>query len=182
MIYLIGGAPRTGKSLLGQQVAVTLKSSWLSTDVLQALLHVKDAEGANAAWNAAPTAIMAKAESFFPYLARFIWGVNSLADSYVIDGVDFLPAQVTQLAAQYEIRAVFLGCSHLTLDRFDRFPGRSQGYASLPAAMRQQIVQDVPLWSAFIAQEAGRFGYPYIDTHDDFTARLQEAAALLIDG
>ena len=65
MIYLIGGAPRTGKSLLGQQVAVTLKSSWLSTDVLQALLHVKDAEEANAAWNAAPTAITAKAESFF---------------------------------------------------------------------------------------------------------------------
>lgn len=182
MIYLIGGAPRTGKSILGQQVAVTLQSSWLSTDVLQDLLRVKDAEGSNAEWNAAPAAITAKGESFLPYLARFIWGVSSLADSYVIDGVDFLPAQVTQLAAQYPIRAVFLGCSQMTLDRFDRFPGRSHGYASLPEAMRCQIVHDVPLWSAFIAQEASRFGYHYIDMHDNFAARLQEAAALLIDG
>lgn len=179
MIYLIGGAPRSGKSLLGQQVAVTLKSSWLSTDVLQDLLRVKDAERSNAEWNAAPTAITANAESFLPYLARFIWGVSSLADSYVIDGVDFLPAQVAQLAAQYPIRALFLGCSQMTLDRFDRFPGRSQGYASLPEAMRRQIVQDVPRWSAFIAQEASRFGYPYIDMSDDFAARLQEGAALL---
>lgn len=121
-------------------------------------------------------AIIAKAEGFFPYLERFVWSVNSLADSYVIDGVDFLPAQVAHLAAHYPIRAIFLGCSHMTLARFDQFPGRSQGYASLPETMRRQIVEDVPLWSAFIAQEASRFGYPYIDTSDDFPARLHEAA------
>jgi hypothetical protein len=182
MLYLIGGAPRTGKSVLGQQVAATLQSSWISTDLLQDLLHFQNAESSKPSWNAAPVAIMAKAESFFPYLARFIWGVNSLADSYVIDGVDFLPAQVAQLAVQYEIRAIFLGCSQMTLDRFDRFPGRSHGYASLPEALRHQIVQDVGPWSAFIQQEANRFGYPYVDMSDDFATRLQEAAVLLSDG
>lgn len=182
MIYLIGGAPRTGKSLLGQQVAVTLQSSWLSTDVLNDLLRVRNDEEPKAEWNAAPTAITANAESFFPYLARFIWGVSSLADSYVIDGVDFLPAQVAQLATQYPLRALFLGCSQMTLDRFDRFPGRSQGYANLPEAMRRQIVHDVPRWSEFIRQEASRFGYRYLDMSDDFAVRLGEAAALLIGG
>lgn len=178
MIYLIGGAPRTGKSILGQQVAVTLQSSWLSTDVLKELLRVKNAEATPVAWNAAPAAITANAENFFPYLERFIWGVSSLADSYVIDGVDFLPAQVAQLAAQYPLRAVFLGRGQMTLEHFDRFPGRSHGYASLPETMRRQIVHDVPLWSEFVRQEAGRFGYPYIDTSGDFAARLQEAAAV----
>lgn len=179
MIYLIGGAPRSGKSVLGQQVAVNLKSSWISTDVLFQLLHVAKVDGLATAWDATLPAIIAKAELFFPYLERFVWSVNSLADSYVIDGVDFLPAHVAQLAAHYPIRAVFLGCSHMTLVRFDQFPGRSQGYASLPEAMRRQIVHDVPLWSAFIQQEASRFGYPYMDTSDDFPARLHEAAALL---
>jgi 2-phosphoglycerate kinase len=180
MIYLIGGAPRTGKSVLGQQVSVMLKSSWLSTDVLQELLRVRHAEGSKAEWNADPAAITAKAETFFPYLERFIWGVSSLADSYVIDGVDFLPAQVAQLAVHYPLRALFLGCGQMTLEHFDRFPGRSHGYASLPETTRRQIVHDVPRWSAFIQQEAGRFGYPYIDMSNNFAARLQEAAALLI--
>jgi len=67
----------------------------------------------------------------------------------------------------------------MTLARFDQFPGRSHGYASLPEAMRRQIVDDVPRWSAFIRQEAGRCGYRYIDMSDDFPARLQEAEAVL---
>jgi len=48
--------------------------------------------------------------------------------------------------------------------------------------MRRQIAQDVPLWSAFIRQEAEQFGYPYVDTVSDFPQRLQEAEALLTSG
>jgi len=181
MIYFVGGAPRAGKSILGQQVAVTLKSSWISTDVLNDLLRFRNAEGIKVEWNAAPEAITANAEWFFPYLDRFIWGVSSLAKSYVIDGVDFLPAQVAQLSTQYPIRTVFLGCSQMTLARFDQFPGRSQGYASLPEAMRRQIVHDVSRWSEFIWQECVLSGYRYIDMSDDFAARLHEAEAVLLD-
>jgi hypothetical protein len=179
MIYLVGGAPRVGKSILGQQVAIKLKTSWISTDVLRDLLKVKKDEGPKVGWSPGPTTIAASAEWFFPYLERFIWGANSLAESYLIDGVDFLPAQVAQLATQYQIRAIFLGCSQMTLAHFDQFPGRSQGYASLPEEVRRQLAENVPLWSEFIRQEASRFGYRYIDTSNAFAARLQEAAAVL---
>ena len=141
MIYLVGGAPRTGKSILGQQVAVTLKSSWLSTDVLRDILTVKKDEGPKVGWSPGSATIAANAEWFFPYLERFIWGVSSLAEHYVIEGVHFLPAQVAQLATQYQIRAIFLGYSQMTLAHFDQFPGRSQGYASLPEAVRGQLAQ-----------------------------------------
>lgn len=93
----------------------------------------------------------------------------------MIEGVDFLPAQVAQLSTQYRIRAVFLGCSRMTLEGLDQFPGRSRGYASLPEKMRRQIVQEVPLWSQFIRQEAKRFGYPYVDMAGNFAQRLREA-------
>ncbi len=179
MIYLIGGAPRAGKSTLAQQLCATLKIGWISTDLLMVLLGVKDTAGIKVKWDAAPEAIAANAEWFFPYLERFVWGVNSLADNYVIEGVDFLPAQVAQLSTQYPIRAVFLGCSHMTLERFDQFPGRSRGYGSLPEARRRQIIQDVPRWSAFIRQEAERFGYAYVDMADDFFQRLIEAEMVL---
>lgn len=179
MIYLIGGAPRSGKSVLGQQFAARQGISWISTDLMVELLKVKGVEGGPMKWDASPTAICATAEWFYPCLERFVWGASSLANHYVIDGVNFLPAQVAQLAADHAVRAIFLGCSQMTLDRFDRYPGRSHGYAKLPEEIRRQFAQDVPRWSEFVRQEAARFGYPYIDTSDDFPARLLEAETIL---
>ena len=92
----------------------------------------------------------------------------------MIEGVDFLPAQVAQLATRYPLRAVFLGCSHLALEGFDHYAADS-GYARLPEALRRQIVEDVPRWSAYVRQEAERFGYAYVDMVSDFPQRLVEA-------
>jgi len=180
VIYLIGGAPRAGKSILCQQVSAKLKVGWISTDLLVELLRLKKEEGVKTQWNAAPKAIIEDAQWFYPYLERLIWGASSLAENYVIEGVDFLPAQVVLLSAQYPIRSVFLGCSQMTLETFEQFPGRSRGYSGLPEEMRRQIVRDVPLWSEFIRQEAGRFSLSYFDMSGDFMQCLKEAETLLI--
>lgn len=179
LIYLIGGAPRAGKSILAQQVAAKLKIGWISTDLLVQVIRVNNDALPKAEWNATPEHITATAEWFYPYLDRFVWGVDSMADSYLIEGVGFLPAQVEQLAAQYPVRSVFLGCAKMTFERFDQFPGRSRGYAMLPEAMRRQFAQDIPGWSAFIRQAVERAGYPYIDMSDHFPERLSEAERLL---
>ena len=150
MIYFVGGAPRVGKSILGQQVAANLNIGWISTDLLLTLLGMTHVAGIKTEWNASPAAIKADAEWFFPYLERFVWGVSSMAENYLIEGVDFLPAQVKQLSEQYPIQAVFLGCSTMTLEHFDQFPGHSPGYSSLPEALRRQFAEDVPRWSACI--------------------------------
>jgi hypothetical protein len=182
MIYLIGGAPRAGKTILGQRLSTKLRVGWVSTDLLLELLRVKQDEGVKREWSAAPEAITASAEWFFLYLERFIWGVSSLADNYVIEGVDFLPAQVLQLSTQYQIRSVFLGCSSMTLESLDQFPGHSRGYSYLPKEKRRQIAHDVPLWSEFIRLESVRCGYPYVDMVSDFPQRLHEAEAMLTTG
>lgn len=179
MIYLVGGAPRAGKTMLAQQLSSKLGIGWVSTDLLLALLRMTGTQGVKTEWNAAPQAIVANADWFFPYLETFVSGVTSMVDDYVIEGVDFLPAQVSHLARQYEVRALFLGCSEMTSDALEQFPGRSPGYTSLPEAMRSQIAGDVPRWSAFIQQEAERYDHPYVDTASDFPNRLKEAEALL---
>jgi hypothetical protein len=179
MLYLIGGAPRVGKTILAQQLCATLKAGWISTDLLTDLVRVANAPDRPMTWDASPEAITTAAAWFFPYLERFLWGVSSFTDQYVIEGVKVLPAQVAQLATQYPIRAVFLGRSRLTLEEFTHFPGRSQGYSNLPEAHRRQIVEDVPRWSAFIRQEAERVGYPYVDMVGDFSHHLTEAELLL---
>lgn len=71
MIYLIGGAPRAGKSILCQQVASKLNIGWVSTDLVMHLLKVRSDYGMKTEWNAYPDAIRSAAENFFPYLKCF---------------------------------------------------------------------------------------------------------------
>ena len=181
MIYIIGGAPRVGKSILCQQLSAKLGIGWISTDLLMEVLRVKKVEGVKNEWDASPKAIMETATWCFPYIERFVWGISGMADSYIIEGVDFLPAQVTQLSQNYSIRCVFLGRSEMSLETFDQYPGKSKGYARLPEEMRRQFSQDIPRWSAFIQKEAERFYCPYIDMSDDFSLRLHEAESILLD-
>lgn len=180
MIYLIGGAPRVGKSVLCQQFAAKRGAGWISTDLLVDQLRVMGVEGVKSEWNATPESITATAEWFFSCLERFVWGVSSLADDYVIEGVDFLPAQVKQLETRHAVRALFMGLSSMTLAHFDQFPGRSHGYSNLPDHLRRQFTHDVPLWSAFIQQECVKHDCRYIDMAGDFAQRLQEAESILM--
>jgi 2-phosphoglycerate kinase len=183
MIYLVGGAPRAGKSILGQQVARRLNIGWVATDVLRTMLvEAGLPQAAAASWDASPEAIAGAADWFFPHLERFAWGIGSLADSYLIEGVHFLPRHVAALGQRLAVRSVFIGCSQLTLERFEQFPGRSRGYAGLPADFKRQIVADVPRWSSFIAREAQAAGCPYVDTSADFAAQLAEAERVLVAG
>ncbi len=183
MIYLVGGAPRAGKSILGQRVAQRARIGWVSTDVLRSVLlgaGLKQEEAE--AWDASPDAVARAADWFFPHLERFAWGIGSLADSYLIEGVHFLPRHAVALGQRFAVRSVFIGCSELSLQRFQEFPGCSRGYASLPLEFQRQIVEDVPRWSAFIAAEAAAAGCPYVDTGGDFAAGLDRAEALLAAG
>ncbi len=68
MIYMIGGSPRAGKSILAQQFAARMQIGWISTDLLLEQLRVANVEGVTREWNATPEAITAAAEWFFPYL------------------------------------------------------------------------------------------------------------------
>ena len=181
MIYMIGGAPRVGKTTLTHELSRKQQIGWVSTDALVQLLYGQDRPENQQKWDATPDTIRETAAWFYPSLERFIWSISSLTDDYVIEGVSFLPAQVAKLAESYPIRAVFLGCSNMTLDRFERYPGHSKGYAGLPDTMRRQIAHDVPLWSQFIKQEATHYGYPYIDMGNDFSIRLHDALDLLTE-
>lgn len=179
MIYLIGGAPRAGKSLLTQRFAAKRSIGWISTDLLLEVLRAKGAAGAKTKWNADPEAVREAAGWFYPCLERFVRGMSAMADDYVIEGVDFLPEQAAQLSSGYSIRGVFLGCTQMTLDTFDRYPGRSPGYAGLPGTLRLQMAQDVRAWSEFVRQEAERFGFGYLDMSGDFPVCLTRAEELL---
>ena len=180
MIYLIGGSPRAGKTLLTQALASKLKIGWVSTDLLYEVLRAKEVSKVKQTWDASPDAIITNADWFFPCLQRFVRGANDLSEDYIIEGVDILPKQASELAASYPIRALFIGNSHMTLDKLSRFPGCSKGYAFLPDETKTQIVHDVPQWSRFIQGEAQKYNFHYIDTAEQFNNKLEQAIEFLL--
>ena len=175
MIYLIGGAPRSGKSTLCQRFAGERGFGWIATDVIRELLPRPE----DSQWDPSPEAIAAVSDWFAPYLEKIVWGVSSLASDYVIEGVEISPKRVADLSGRFDVRSVFLGCSTMTLDRFDRYPGKSPGYAALSKDVRSRMSADIPIWSAAVCREARRHELPYVDTCGDFESRLADAVAEL---
>ena len=178
MIKLIGGAPRVGKTLLAERVAQDSRASWISTDVLTTVIRVGVPDLTRIDWGNVDT-ITAHTERFFPYLERFIWGVTSLRAPYVIEGVDFLPAQAAQLAQRFGVRSVFLGDSEMTAARLQANLGRQPWLAGASPERFQEMADHVVAHTTLVKRECARLGLRFVDMAGDFEQRLREAAALL---
>jgi hypothetical protein len=166
--------------MLAKQIAAELRCGWVSTDMLLAVLRAKNVEGAKHQWDASSESIRSAADWFYPCLQTFVHGASTFAEHYVIEGVDFLPRHAAALAESHPLRAIFLGRSSISLPEFDDF-GRSAGYGSLPPERRERMARDIPPWSRLVCNEAERFGFPYVDTADDFAMRLGKARAALLE-
>jgi hypothetical protein len=179
LIYLIGGAPPVGKTLLAERGARSLGASRISTDVLWVVIEVGVPDVGHIDWGKVD-AIAAHAERFFPYLERFVWSVTSLGAPYIIEGVDFLPAQAARLAQRFTIRAVFLGDSAMTPARLQAHLGRQPWLAETPPDRFRELAGHVVDHTKLVRRECARLGLSFVDMAGDFDRRSQEAAALLV--
>jgi hypothetical protein len=179
LIHLIGGAPRVGKTLLAERIARDLGAGWISTDVLTTVIRVGVPDLTHIDWGDTD-GIPAHAERFFPYLERLTWGIASLAAPYVIEGVDFLPEQATDLQRRFAVRSVFLGNSRMTATLLGTRLGRQPWLAGTSPAQFRSMAAHIVGHTELIERECARLGLAFIDMAGDFDERMQEAAALLM--
>ena len=85
MLYLIGGAPRCGKTLLAQRVASALRAGWCSTDTVRDVVTMLLPGFEAAGGVGRPPG--AEADLFFPYFERTAESCAYLAEDYVVEGV-----------------------------------------------------------------------------------------------
>lgn len=180
MIHLIGGPPRVGKTLLAERVARDTGASWISTDVLRTAIAAGVPDLTHIVWGDV-AGVEEHARRFFPYLERFVWGIASLRAPYVIEGVDFLPAQAVQLAEAYPVRAVFLGNSGMTGALLRTHLGRQPWLAGTTDDTFERMASHVVGHTALVERECARMNVPFIDLAGDFD-RLLVAATRLQEG
>ncbi len=187
MIYLLGGPPRVGKSIIANEIRQKRAVSVVSTDSLGAVLeNVLSRESAPdlfvfARFNEMPVADRTKlmlddpAElvNFLIKESRVVWKaveafIRREKDEdrdVLIEGVAVLPELVSQLEGIAH-RVVFIGNQGNTHDENMKKFARENAHDWMRSASDQYIsafAMFVERMSAYIEQEAHKYGFTYIE-------------------
>lgn len=182
MLYLLGGAPRCGKSLLARRINRERGLPVVSTDLLRGVLipllpALKEAMDARD--------VEREADLFYPHLRQAALVLDLQVRDALIEGVGFLPRHVVALRDRVpmEIRACFLGRSSATVADLFAHPTEHRIYERLSDDERQHVARRVVAWSLMVAQECAELGLPFIDlARTGFEAGLRLAGEQLREG
>jgi len=111
MIYMIGGPPRAGKSLLAQKLISKKPMSSFSCDFmynLDQIRNIPDFEHME---------IIEKGNAFLPSLESLLINIARQTENCLIEGEVILPHHIYELSKKYEIRACFLGLSDTSIEQ-----------------------------------------------------------------
>lgn len=194
-IYLIGGAPTTGKSTVAQHVASHFYIPWISSDQIRDIMRVTATKDI---WPGLFNASEYTAERFLTELSmeeiirleieqgEEAWlGVKYMIESdytwedgFVVEGVNVLPHLVNRdFADKSHVKAVFLTIGnedHIRDTVFNR--GLWSDANTYPDAVKEKEVEWVVGYNEYIKKESNKYGYPVFETKrqkEDIAAILQ---------
>jgi AAA+ ATPase superfamily predicted ATPase len=111
MIYLIGGPPRVGKSILARKLIKQKTIPSFSLDYLYNLEQIRNISAFEKA------ELVEKAKLFYPTLKDLLLDVKRRSKDCVIEGEVLLPEFIPELSNKYELRCVFIDLSQTSLDQ-----------------------------------------------------------------
>lgn len=209
MIYLIGGAPRCGKTILSKKIASKKRISFVSLDVLRPMImasfskverkkrfpseSVKTPKGKfRFEVNDSKEAIRimnVESRTTWPPIRALIEKLIEREEDYVIEGANLMPKYVNQLkGTKYwkDIRVVYI--VKTDLDKI------KSGFAKTTAGvydwMYPHIKGDderitmaakyVQGYGKYFEKEAKKYGFKVFNTQDKFTKMLRDAKEYML--
>jgi hypothetical protein len=165
VLYLVGGAPRVGKSALAQQLLKADGIPWLPTDVLRTVLRQVLPE--LDAVDQDPVDAARLAEVMYPYIEQAAEVCAEEAEQFLIEGFEVSPSYPARLQAALAgitVRACFLG--HRTFSAADlasyRGPKPQHEREASPAELDQAAAW-IRRRSRQLCHECQVDGLPYVD-------------------
>lgn len=178
MIYLIGGAPRVGKSQMANRLIAQKPMLSLPCDFLYDLDQVKNLDGFEHA------DILEKGRAFYPTLKQLLVNISLRTEDCVVEGEVILPEFIPELEKMYEIRSCFLGLSSTNLDTIVT----NGGFFNWPkykidhhhANEVHTLAQRTITQSAIIEESCEDLGLKYFDLANGYEQTRQEAIKYLL--
>jgi hypothetical protein len=183
MLYLVGGASRSGKTSLARRLLLRRKVPYFSLDVLMMGL----AKGVPAFGVDPEASGRALGEMLWPLvraMAANLFEEAPVHPSYLLEGVQLLPSHVAELGTGYagQVAACFLGYGAVDpASKLEAVRRREPGWCShYTEAEALAFVAGEVEFSRWLQAECERCGLPYFDEPDDPAAAVAAAYDLLV--
>ena len=182
MLYLVGGAPRTGKSSLAMAMLRTHGVPWLPTDVVRHILRRTMPE--IDAIESGPDYIEGLAQLMHPIVEELIELCLGQARDYLIEGVEILPAHVEGHAARFgQIHACFLGDSLASAGTLRAYQGENPWHQDQTDAQLEAMATAIRERSARVEEQCRHVGLDYIDVgRVGFQGMIEQGLEVLVAG
>jgi hypothetical protein len=183
-LYLVGGAPRVGKSSLAQRLLAVDGIPFLPTDVLRTVLRRVLPE--LDAIDQDPVDAWRLAEFMYPHIEQAAEVCVEEAACFLIEGFDLAPTHVARLQAalkQTEVRGCFLGHGSFSIEDLAGYRGPKPQHRGAARAELGEAAAWIRRRSRQLRDECRSAGVPYVDVGElGFEAAMLQARRLLLGG
>ena len=183
VIYLVGGAPRVGKSALAQRLLAIDGIPWLPTDVIRTVVRrvVPDVDAADQD----PVDAAALAETMYPHIEQAAQVCAEEANHFLIEGFKVAPSYPMRLRAALggtDIRACFLGHGLFSAEDLAGYRGpKPQSESDLSPGELREAARWIRHRSKQLRQQCAALRVPYVDVGEaGFEAAMTDARRLLV--
>lgn len=182
VLYIVGGAPRAGKSILAQRMLEEHKVAYFPTDILMmGLARAMPELGLNPS---DPACI--RAPIMWPILRAMATTFLENRQDYLLEGDVLLPSHVVELRARFgaAVKSCFIGYetadSPAKVGDIRRHAEGKQDWTNeCDDAHLLRIVDEFKSLSAQLRIECAQFELAYFDGSADLFAAIEKAAAYL---
>jgi len=183
ILYLLGGAPRVGKSTLAQRLLATDGIPWLPSDVIRTVLRRVLPE--LDAVDQDPVDAARLAELMYPHIEQAAEVCVEEAEQFLIEGFELAPtypARLKDALPGTSVRACFLGHRTFSADDLASYRGPKPQHET--QASRTEL-DEAAAWirqrSHQLHAECRKERLPYVDVGTlGFQAAMQRAGRLLL--
>jgi hypothetical protein len=183
-LYLVGGAPRVGKSSLAQRLLAVDGIPFLPTDVLRTVLRRVLPE--LDAIDQDPVDAWRLAEFMYPHIEQAAEVCVEEAAGFLIEGFDLAPSYVARLQAALapaEVRGCFLGHGAFSGEDLAGYRGPKPQHRGAARAEPGEAAAWIRRRSRQLRDECRSAGVPYVDVGElGFEAAMLQARRLLLGG
>ena len=181
-LYLIGGAPRVGKSSLARRLLQSDGIPFLPTDVLRTVLRrvlpQLDAIDQD------PVDAWRLAEFMYPHIEQAAEVCAEEAECFLIEGFELSPSHIARLQAALEhteVRGCFLGHGSFSTEDLAGYRGPKPQHRGASRAELGEAAAWIRRRSRQLREECGAAGVPYVDVGElGFEAAMLQARRLLL--
>jgi len=190
MIYLIGGAPRVGKSIIAKAFAEELGARFVSTDDLEKVVVNRTPKKelterfplSGFSFDPLKNTLspderarlqIISARSIENEIDHVVQEADSSSQPLILEGVHLLPDYVNKLIQKFgaaHIRVVFIGATNkeLALEGIERNSSPDDWLQEAGQAVREQVAEFVVSYSNYIRSQVMEYGLAWIERTNDF--------------